>query len=117
MEFYKNVDSIIIVSNDRLLSELEADEFVLIGIDTENAVMKTALGLIQRGKNVRLIVDALGTHNKNMANLAIRKMVAKGTKLSQTSDFAGISHLKYMRMSRNQNCIESVHKSVKYATN
>ena len=35
---------------DRLLSEMRADEFILIGASTEGAVKATALGLLQRGK-------------------------------------------------------------------
>ena len=81
---------------ERLLSELEANEFVLIGIDAENAVMSTALGLLQRGKRVRVIVDALGGLNQGQIQLAVRKMAAKGAKLSQTRDLAGISHLRYV---------------------
>ena len=84
---------------ERLLSELEANEFVLLGIDAENAVMATALGLLQRGKNVRVVVDALGFLNKHQARLDVRKMAAKGAKLSQTKDLAGISHLKYVEVS------------------
>jgi nicotinamidase-related amidase len=81
---------------ERLLSELDANEFVLIGIDAENAVMATALGLLQRGKNVRVVVDTLGFISKSQARLDVRKMAAKGAKISQTSDMAGISHLKYV---------------------
>lgn len=80
---------------ERLLSELEANEFILFGIDAENAVMATALGLLQRGKNVRVVVDALGSINQGEAQLAVRKMAAKGAKLAHTRDLAGISHLKY----------------------
>jgi nicotinamidase-related amidase len=87
---------------ERLFSELKADEFVLIGVGAENAVMATALGLLQRNKNVRVVVDALGCHNRREAQLAIRKMAAKGARLSQTSDLAGISHLRYAEISQNQ---------------
>lgn len=80
---------------ERLLSELRADEFVLIGAGTEGAVKATALGLLQRGKNVRVIVDALGSHNKREARLALRKMETKGAKLIATKDLAGVSHLRH----------------------
>ncbi len=81
---------------ERLLSEVEANEFVLIGIDVENAVLHTALGLLQRGRKVRVIIDALGSLDKMQGHLAIRKMAAKGAKMSQTRDLAGISHLKFV---------------------
>jgi nicotinamidase-related amidase len=59
---------------DRLLSELRADEFILIGASTEGAVKATALGLLQRRKRVRIVVDASGLHNKKDAKLALRKI-------------------------------------------
>jgi nicotinamidase-related amidase len=73
---------------ERLLSEVEADEFILIGAGTEDAVKATAMGLLQRGKKVRIIVDALGSHNAREAKLALRKMQAKGAKLIKTKDVA-----------------------------
>ncbi|OHB65180.1 MAG: hypothetical protein A2168_03615 [Planctomycetes bacterium RBG_13_50_24] len=79
---------------ERLLSEVEADEFILIGAGTEYAVRATALGLLHRGKKVSIIVDALGSHNKREAKLALRKMQAKGARLIMTKDVAGISRLR-----------------------
>ena len=73
---------------ERLLSEVQADEFVLIGAGTEDAVRATAIGLLQRGKKVRIIVDALGSHNIKEAKFALRKMKAKGAKLIMTRDVA-----------------------------
>ncbi|MHC4071314.1 MAG: cysteine hydrolase family protein [Planctomycetota bacterium] len=80
---------------DRLFSEVLADEFILIGAGAEDAVVATALGLLHRGKNVRVVVDALGSHNTRMAKLALRKMKAKGAKLVKTRNLAGISHLRH----------------------
>jgi len=79
---------------DRLLSEVRANEFVLIGASAEGAVKATALGLLQRGKKVSVVVDAVGSHNKRDAKLALRKMSAKGARLIETKRLAGISHLK-----------------------
>lgn len=79
---------------ERLLSELKADEFILIGSSTEGAVKATALGLLQRGKKVRVVVDALGLRDKKDAKLALRKMEAKGAKLVETKRLAGVSHLR-----------------------
>jgi nicotinamidase-related amidase len=71
---------------ERLLSEIEANDFILIGVGAEDAVRATALGLIHRGKRVRIIVDALGSHNRKEAQLALRKLQAKGAKLIKTKD-------------------------------
>jgi nicotinamidase-related amidase len=73
---------------ERLLSEVQAGEFVLIGTGTEDAVRATAMGLLHRGKKVKIIIDALGSHNTKEAKLALRKMKAKGAKLVMTRDVA-----------------------------
>jgi len=79
---------------DRLLSEVRANEFILVGASVEGAVKAMALGLLQRGKRVTIISDAVGSHNKREANLALRKMEAKGAKLIETKRLAGTSHLR-----------------------
>ncbi len=79
---------------ERLLSEVRANEFVLIGASAEGAVKATALGLLQRGKWVSIVVDAVGSHNRREAELAFRKMAAKGAKLIETKRLAGDSHLR-----------------------
>jgi nicotinamidase-related amidase len=78
---------------ERLLSEVRAEEFILIGACIEGAVQATALGLLQRGKKVTIVVDAMGLHNKHNAKMALRKMEAKGAKLVEAKRIAGVSHL------------------------
>ena len=89
---------------ERLLSELRADEFILIGAGAEDAVQATALGLLHRGKKVTVIVDALGGHDRKEAKLAIRKMRAKGANLVSTRNLAGISHLRQVGACRCPKC-------------
>ncbi len=79
---------------ERLLTEVHADNFVLIGACAEGAVKATALGLLQRGKRVSVVVDAVGSLDKREAKLALRKMDAKGAKLIETKKLAGVSHLR-----------------------
>ena len=79
---------------DRLLSELRASEFILVGASLEGAVKATALGLLQRGKNVTVVIDATGLYNADEAKLAIRKMETKGARLIETKKLAGTSHLR-----------------------
>jgi len=81
---------------DRLLSEVQANEFLLIGASAEGAVQEMALGLLQRGKKVSVIVDAVGSQNRREAKLALRKMRAKGARLIEAKRIAGISHLRYV---------------------
>ncbi|MDO8304114.1 MAG: isochorismatase family protein, partial [Sedimentisphaerales bacterium] len=55
---------------DRVLTELKADEFIIIGATVEGAVKATVLGLLQRGKKVSIVIDAVGSHDKNAAEIA-----------------------------------------------
>ena len=89
---------------DRLLSEVRANEFILVGASLEGAVKMTALGLLQRGKKVTVIVDAVGTHNKKEAKLALRKMETKGAKLVETKKLAGTSHLRQVGVCNCESC-------------
>jgi len=74
---------------DRMLTELEADEFILIGSLVEGAIKAAALGLLARRKNVSVLVDATYSDNKRAAKLALRHMKAKGAKLLDTQTFLG----------------------------
>ena len=89
---------------ERLLSEVRADEFILIGASAEGAVEATALGLLQRGRNVTIVVDALGLHDQKNAKLALRKMEAKGARLVEAKKIAGVSHLKQVRICNCDSC-------------
>ena len=89
---------------DRLLSELRASEFILVGACLEGAVKMTALGLLQRGKKVTVIIDAVGTHNNREAKLALRKMETKGARLIDTRKLAGTSHLKQVGVCDCESC-------------
>jgi nicotinamidase-related amidase len=89
---------------DRLLSEIHAAEFILIGANAEDTVEAMALGLVQRGKHVSVVTDAVGFHDKRQAELAFRKIKAKGAKLIETKKLAGNSHLKGVGICHCQTC-------------
>jgi len=93
---------------ERLLSELQVDEFILVGAGAEEAVMATALGLLHRSKKVSVVVDALGAYNTKKAKLALRKMKAKGAKLIATKDLAGLSRLHRVGVCKCQSCRKNV---------
>jgi nicotinamidase-related amidase len=96
---------------ERLLTEIWASEFILIGADTEGAVKATALGLLQRGRKVSIVVDAVGSHNGKEAKLALRKMKAKGAKLIETRKIAGSSHLRLIGICDCERCRGQTQKS------
>lgn len=79
---------------ERLLSELKVSEFVVIGASVEGAVSAMVLGLLQRGKKVTVVIDAVGGRDKREAKLAMEKMKAKGARLIDTKRVAGSSHLR-----------------------
>ncbi len=89
---------------DRLLSEVRANEFIIIGISLEGAVSAAALGLLQRGKQVTVVIDAVGSHNKREARLALRKMETKGAKIIETRRLAGVSHLRHIGVCDCESC-------------
>ncbi len=89
---------------DRLLSEVRADEFILIGATTEGSVKATALGLLQRGKKVTIITDATGSRDKKQAQLALRQMQAKGARLTEAKSLAGSSHLRQVGACHCERC-------------
>jgi nicotinamidase-related amidase len=89
---------------ERLLSEVRADNFVLIGASAEGAVEATALGLLQRGKKVSVVVDAVGSLDKRKGKLALRKMGVKGAKLIETKKLAGVSHLRHIGICNCESC-------------
>jgi len=79
---------------ERVLTELKADEFIVIGAPAEGAVSATVLGLLQRGKRVIVVTDAIGVYERKDAEVAFRKWQAKGAILVETKDLAGATHLK-----------------------
>ena len=82
---------------DRMLTELEADEFILIGSLVEGAIKATALGLLARRKNVRILLDATCSDNNLAAELALQHIWAKGAILTDTRTLLGSSTLHLAR--------------------
>ena len=72
---------------DRILTESEADEFILIGAPTEGAIRATALGLLRRQKKVIVLVNATGSLNVASGKRALRHMRARGARLINTKVF------------------------------
>jgi nicotinamidase-related amidase len=99
---------------ERLLTELKADEFIIMGGLAEGAVAATVLGLLQRGKRVTVLIDAVGTHNRHRADVAFRKMKAKGAVLVETRDYTGSTHLRSTGICRCKLCrVDEKHQQLK----
>ena len=95
---------------DRLLSEVCAAEFILMGAAAEGAVKAAALGLLQRDKKVSIVIDAVGYHDNREAKMAFRKMEAKGAKLVETRRIAGTSHLRLVGACHCESCQRMLQK-------
>jgi nicotinamidase-related amidase len=95
---------------DRVLSEVCAAEFVLMGAAAEGAVKAAALGLLQRDKKVTIVIDAVGYHDNREAKMALRKMEAKGAKLVETRRLAGTSHLRVVGACHCESCQRMLQK-------
>jgi len=72
---------------DRMLSELNAGQFVLVGALTEGAVRATALGLLSRRKNVTVVVDATGSYNRRAGAITLRLLLERGARLTDARTF------------------------------
>jgi nicotinamidase-related amidase len=82
---------------DRILTESEADEYILIGALTEGSIRATALGLLRREKEVTVLVDAIGSYNEKAAKLALRHMQARGARLAYTETLLSSPALPLVR--------------------
>ncbi len=66
---------------DQFLTHLRAEEYILFGNTLEGSVKALALGLRAREKLATVVVDACGYWDAGAADLALRLMEAKGTRL------------------------------------
>ncbi|MHC4551826.1 MAG: cysteine hydrolase family protein [Planctomycetota bacterium] len=89
---------------ERVLTELKVSELIVIGGPIETAVLHTVLGLLLRNQPVTVITDALGSHEKGAAEIALRKMQAKGARLVDTRSLLGSSRLRQVHACNCERC-------------
>lgn len=97
---------------ERILTELKASEFVVIGGPAETSVLATVLGLLLRGKPVTVLTDAVGSLEKSAAEIALRKMQAKGAKLVESKSLFGSSHLRLVNACTCDRCRGKMQKTL-----
>lgn len=97
---------------DRMFSEFRADEFLIMGALTEEAVKSTVLGLLARKKYVTVLTDACGSREKNAAEVALRQMQAKGARLIEVKTLLGTSCLKQVGVCGCDRCLGKLAKSL-----
>src|SRR3984893_18189866 len=69
----------------RLLELLAADEYVVYGVVTEYCVRDAALGLLDTGKPVTLVVDAIKSLSQKDSENIVQTFAARGAKLATSS--------------------------------
>ena len=69
----------------RLLELLAADEYVVYGVVTEYCVSHAALGLLETGKPVTLVTDAIRSLNEDAAASTFQAFAAGGGRLATIS--------------------------------
>jgi len=76
-----------------MLTELDAEEFILVGALAEGAITATALGLLARQKKVTIVRDGAGLLNRRAAGRALRRVRARGARMITTEKLLGHSSL------------------------
>lgn len=71
---------------DRFLTQLNTQEFIIVGVGIERAVKGLALGLLARHKTVTVVNDACGYWSTGDGDLALLQMVAKGVRSTTTEE-------------------------------
>lgn len=72
---------------DRLLTELPARRFVIVGACLEMSIRLLVLGLMLRHRPVAVLHDACGYWSEPDADMTLRQLAAKGCAVLSTSDW------------------------------
>lgn len=75
---------------DRLLTEIQASSFIVLGAGLEESIRILALALLARRQNVWLIPDACGWWDEQAADLSIKQLAAKGARILATDELTQI---------------------------
>jgi len=74
-------------ATEKLLAQLPADsQFVVFGVVTEFCVRLAAKGLLDRGRRVAIVTDAIETLDPNEGEKALDELVSRGARLITTND-------------------------------
>ena len=73
---------------DRLLNQMQVQEYVVFGVNIAEAVKDTVLGLLARGKRVQLVADATASRDSRRAQMALKQMIAKGVRIITVHELA-----------------------------
>lgn len=72
---------------DRLLTEMPAKRFVVLGVSMDASIRSLVLGLLLRGRRVLVVTDACGYCHEAEADFCERQIAAKGCDLTTTQAY------------------------------
>lgn len=75
---------------DRLLTDIQVANFIILGVGLEESVRILALELLTRRRNVWLVSDACGYWDAQAADLAAKQLAAKGARVLTTDELVQI---------------------------
>lgn len=81
----RHVDCFTNPNMEGLLLAFDADRYVVYGVVTEVCVKFAAMGLIERGKNVEVVTDAICALNPQDAEKTLSEIVERGGKLTNSA--------------------------------
>ncbi len=98
---------------DRLLTELEPQEYVLFGAGLERWVKAVALGLLARHKRVAVVADACGYWSEADAELALRQLSAKGIRIFTVDELTQVAAIPRRRLDRRTRASTRHHPAIR----
>ena len=73
----------------RFIDELEVGEFVVFGVATDYCVLKDTSGLLERGRRVKIVRDAIRAIGTETGRQAIQTLSALGAEWIEAADMLG----------------------------
>jgi len=83
----QTVDAFAVPNLPRVLAQLNADAYVVYGVVTEICVRFAARGLLQTGRPVTIVTDAVETLRAGESARALDELCAGGARLARVADF------------------------------
>ncbi len=82
----QNVDSFTAINLPHVIETLAADAYVVYGVVTEICVFFAAKGLLQFGRPITIVTDAIETLNRETSDRVLADLQASGVRLATSSE-------------------------------
>jgi nicotinamidase-related amidase len=98
---------------DRLLTELDPQEYVLFGVGLERWIKALALGLLARHKKVAVVADGCGYWSEADADLALRQLAAKSVRILTVDELTQVAAIPRRRVDRRTRLLARHHPATR----